>query len=523
MNSAGLFFIGVFALMFIAFKFAQYKLFEKAGKPGWAALVPVYGNYVWLEIIGKPIWWLILLYVPVLGILVLVSMVIELAKAFGKYDLKDHAASLILFFYFFPRLALDEKTKYLGPPHEHKNVPTKSNMREWGDAFLFAGVAALIIRTFFIEAFMIPTSSMERSLMAGDFLFVSKFHYGSRMPMMPLSVPFVHNKISVGNVTVPSYLDVIRLPYFRMPGLSDVERNDIVVFNYPAHDIHDLGDGAGLVKPISMKENYIKRCVAVPGDKLEIKDQQVYINDEPGENPENMQFQYLLSTDPQKNFIQRKNTKNGQEWTFPEMKELGFRKNVLSRGALLTENPNWIPGRINNKYYFYTTPKIAEKLKSFDGVESVDTIYSKKGTFDPNDKIYPDKWNANGKIFKHNIDNFGPIVIPAEGMTVTLKSGNTQQDLRNLSLYYRVITAYEGHTLEVKNDNVFIDGEQVTEYTFEMNYYFMMGDNRHNSEDSRIWGFVPENHIVGKPLFVFFSYESNFGIRWGRIGTKYLE
>ncbi len=524
MNSAGIFFVGIFALILIAFKFAQYKLFEKAGKPGWSALVPVYGNYIWLELIGKPVWWLILLYIPIVGILVFVSMVIELAKAYGKYDLKDHAASLLLPFYFFPKLALDEKVTYMGPPEEHKNIPPKSSWREWGDAFLFAGVAALIIRTLFIEAFMIPTSSMERSLMAGDFLFVSKFHYGSRMPMKPLSVPFVHNKISLGSFVAPSYLDFVSLPYFRLPGLTHIKRNDIVVFNYPAHDIHDLGDGAGMVKPISMKENYIKRCVAIPGDKLEIRDQQIYINDEIGENPPNMQFQYLVVTDPQKQFVKRKRKGSNTEMTFPKMTELGFRKNVLNGGgSLISSNPNWVPVHQDNTYFFYTTADIAKQIEGFDGVKNVDTIYQKKGEFQRGGDIYPRQWNTNGKLFKHNIDNFGPIVIPKAGETVKLKSGNTREDARNLSLYYRVITAYEGHTLEIKNENVFIDGQQVKDYTFEMDYYFMMGDNRHNSEDSRFWGFVPENHIVGKPLFIFFSYESDFGIRFNRIGTKFLK
>lgn len=522
MTSAGIFFLSIFAIVFIAFKAAQYKLFEKAGEAGWKALVPVYGNYVWLRLIGKPIWWLILLYIPVLGILILVSMVIELAKAYGKYGLGHHAMALLLPFYFFPRIAFDDSVKYLGPPQTHENLPQKSGLREWGDAFLFAGVAALIIRTFFIEAFMIPTSSMERSLMAGDFLFVSKFHYGSRMPMVPLSVPFVHNKLKLGNNVFPSYIEALELPYFRLPGLSEVERNDIVVFNYPAHDIHDLGDGAGYVQPISMKENYIKRCIALPGDKLEIRDQQVYIDDEIGENPENIQFQYLVVTDPEKGFVQRKRKQGKLEMTFDGMHELGFRTyTTTNSGMQLTKNPNWVPVHQNNTFFFFTTPEVAEQLEAYEAVTQVDTVYKKKGVFQQD--TYPKQGNGNGKLFKHNIDNYGPIVVPAKGMTVSFNTGNAQQDARNLSLYYRVITAYEGHELAVKDQAIYIDGEKVDAYTFEMDYYFMMGDNRHNSEDSRFWGFVPENHIVGKPLFVFFSYESDFGIRFNRIGTKYLK
>ncbi|RMG18412.1 MAG: signal peptidase I [Bacteroidetes bacterium] len=521
MNSAGLFFALIFLFVFVAFKVAQYKLFEKAGKPGWAALVPVYGNYLWLQLIGKPWWWLVLLYFPILGILVFVSMLIELAKAYGKYDLKHHAAALLLPFYFFPRIAFDPKVAYLGPPHTHENLPPKSGLREWGDAFLFAGVAALIIRTFFIEAFMIPTSSMERSLMAGDFLFVSKFHYGARMPMIPLSVPFIHNKIKIGSFVMPSYTDIIELPYYRLPGLTDIERNDIVVFNYPAHDIDDLGDGAGLVKPISMKENYIKRCVGMPGDTFEIRDQQIFINGQANWNPPDMQYQYQVVTDPGKQFVQRKSVKGKTEYTFPRMKELGFRPfRVTNSGMQLTSNPNWLP-MDNHVYHFFCPPYITEELKSFEAVKRIDTIYKEKGIYQSG--IYPTQWNNNGKLFKFNVDNYGPIVIPKKGMTVHFNSGNAVKDLGTLAVYYRPITAYEGHEVEIKDEKFYIDGQQADSYTFEMDYYFMMGDNRHNSEDSRFWGFVPENHIVGKPLFIFFSYESDFGFRLGRIGTQHLK
>ncbi|MDX2249421.1 MAG: signal peptidase I [Bacteroidia bacterium] len=494
MDSAGLFFISIFAIVFVAFKFAQYKLFEKAGKEGWKALVPVYNFYVWLELIGKPWWWLILLFIPIIGVLVFVAMVIEFAKAYGKYNLGHHAASLILPFYFFPKIALDPKVKYLGAPETHKNAPKKSGLREWGDAFLFAGVAALIIRTFFIEAFMIPTSSMERTLMAGDFLFVSKFHYGSRMPMVPLSVPFIHNKVKIKDFVMPSYLDVLKLPYWRFPGLEKVKRNDIVVFNYPAHDIDDLEDGAGLVQPISMKENYIKRCIAIAGDTLEIKDQQIHINGKPSWNPPNMQYQYQVET-------------NGTGFSSNRLQKYGFR----ARNSTST-NPNWMQMH-NNIFYFYMPDSIAKLIKQFPQVTKVDTVYRKEGKFQRG--VYPTQDNADGQLFSFNIDNYGPIVIPQKGMSVSL----TQE---NRALYWRVIEAYEKHEMKVENGKTFIDGVETDTYTFEMNYYFMMGDNRHNSEDSRYWGFVPENHVVGKPLFVFFSYESDFGIRWNRIGTKYV-
>lgn len=500
MDSAGLFFVSIFVIVFVAFKVAQYKLFEKAGQEGWKALVPVYNYYVWLELIGKPWWWLILLFIPIIGVLVLVAMVIEFAKSYGKYSLGNHAASLLLPFYFFPRIAFDEKVKYLGPPEKHENMPKKSSLREWGDAFLFAGVAALIIRTFFIEAFMIPTSSMERTLMAGDFLFVSKYHYGTRMPMVPLSVPFIHNKIKIGDFVMPSYTDILTLPYWRihLPGSSKIERNDIVVFNYPAHDIDDLGDGAGLVKPISMKENYIKRCIAIAGDTLEIINQQVNINGTPSWNPPNMQYQYQVQTD-------------GTGFSARRLKSFGFRENTRRNPS---DNPNYQEIHQQTIYYFWMPDSIAELIRQFPQVQKVDTMYRKAGTFEPG--TYPSHGNNEGQIFSHNRDNYGPIVIPASGMEVKLTP-------ENLSVYWRVIEAYEDHDIKQENGKILIDGQETDTYTFKYDYYFMMGDNRHNSEDSRIWGFVPETHVVGKPLFVFFSYEKDFGIRWGRIGTKYVK
>lgn len=512
MELGALFWIVVLGALWLATTIGQWKLFEKAGEPGWAAFVPIYSWVVWLKLIGKPVWWVVLILIPVVGTLVLVAMVIEFAKSYGKYKLKEHAAFLILPFYAWPKAGFSEKVTYLGPPDTHKKVPAKSQLREWGDALLFAGVAALIIRSLFIEAFMIPTSSMERTLMAGDFLFVSKFHYGARMPMTPLSVPFIHNKIKVGDFISQSYSKLFTFPYMRLPGLEEVERNDIVVFNFPAHDVQDLGDGAGLVDVVSMKENYIKRCVAVPGDELEVREQQIFINGKEGWNPPNMQYEYLLES-------------NGQSFNQKRLNQLGFRKYVpqspnMPRNPELNRNANWIP--VNNPrlsghhgYIVLMPDSIRDILATFDNVVKVDVVSDNPGRFNSSRSIYPTKNNLSGELFPFNIDNYGPITIPAKGMEIELTD-------KNLSLYWRVIDVYEEHELERKGGKVYIDGSEATSYTFEMNYYWMMGDNRHNSEDSRFWGFVPENHIVGRPLFIFFSYEPDFGVRWSRIGTKYV-
>lgn len=531
-----IFWNALFLIIVVGFSVGLYKLFEKAGEAGWKALVPVYNWVVWLKLIGKPIWWLALIFIPVIGILVLVSMVIELAKAFGKHDLKHHAAALLLPFYFFPKIGFDPAVTYLGPPSEQESIPTKTGMREWGDAILFAGVAALIIRTFFVEAFMIPTSSMERTLLAGDFLFVSKYHYGARAPRVPLAIPFIHNKIKIGDFAIPSYIDALQLPYHRLPGLTEVKRNDIVVFNYPAHDWTDLNDGAGLVTVASMKENYIKRCVGMPGDKLQIKDGNLYIDDAPADDPPYLQKLFDVKVKRNSKFftekadgIERINGRRQKAFviSFPDMQELGFRTfrfvkvtaaDRRSEVAIpLTENLNW-QYLTDSTARFYMTDEIAKQVEAFDEVISVKRSLEREGEPGKGQRtngMYPQFNNPGGRRFPWNIDYYGPMVIPKKGMTVKLTPDN-------ISLYWRCITAYEGNDAKLVNGKVVIDNQVIDSYTFELDYYWLMGDNRNSSEDSRFWGFVPEDHIVGKPLFVFMSYESDFGVRFSRIGRKYV-
>ncbi|MCI4671114.1 MAG: signal peptidase I [Bacteroidia bacterium] len=532
--SGAIFFFTFLFILIVPSTVALYMLFEKAGEAGWKSLIPGLNWYIWLKLIGKPTWWLVLYLLPIVGVLVGVAMTIDLVKAFGKHKLIEHAAALILPFYYLPKLAFDPNVKYLGPAAEQKDAPQKSSAREWGDAILFAGVAALIIRSFFIEAFMIPTSSMERTLMAGDFLFVSKFHYGPRLPRVPLSIPFIHNKIKIGDFTMPSYTDIITLPYYRMPGLTKVKRNDIVVFNYPAQDqeMWKLRDGLGTVKVPTMKENYIKRCVAAPGDILEIKQGVLYINGELGYQPPNLQKEFIVIAKPGASFAKAEKgdriKENGQtiflkKWSFPRMKELGFRTYISSNkeedyeGIRRTQNYNWMINDQNRGIYtLFMSDSIAEIIRSMDEIAKVEEVINEKGVMqvDRTRPIYPQKFNGNGKLVKNNVDNFGPMTLPKKGMTVDLTVP------LNLSYYWRAITAYEGHELQLKKGGkLLLDGKEVNSYTFEMDYYWMMGDNRHNSEDSRYWGYVPEDHIVGKPLFVFMSFEGEFGMRFSRIGT----
>ncbi|MFY0653979.1 MAG: signal peptidase I [Cyclobacteriaceae bacterium] len=344
--------------------------------------------------------------------------------------------------------------------------PKKGPIREWFDAILFAVVAATLIRWAFMEAFTIPTPSMENSLLVGDFLFVSKINYGPRTPKTPLQIPLTHAKI--WGTELPSYLDAIQLPQFRFPGFSDVERNDVVVFNYPPEFQH----------PVDLKTHYIKRCVAIPGDTLEVRDSQVYVNGEIGENPEDMQYGYQIATD----------------------------QNINDR--VFKKNGVWDKRKVTGGYFIHAKPEDAKKFESLDFVKEV--VQFKEPETYVNFRIFPDAntcpWNA---------DFYGPLVIPAEGMTIGV-------DSLSLAKYGSTIKNYEEHE-EVKiEDNVLtIDGSAVSEYTFKQNYYFMMGDNRHNSEDSRFWGFVPENHVVGEAAFIWLSIDPNESffskIRWSRL------
>ena len=396
-------------------------------------------------------------------------------------------------------MAFFKKTVEANTTTERQAKKRKPVWREWLDAALFAIVAATIIRTFFFEAYTIPSGSMEGTMLVNDFLFVSKLAYGPRTPVTPLALPLVHNSVPfTGGV---SYSTAVQWGYHRLPGFGHVERNDVVVFNYPAGDtvradrpaddyysaVRDEFGGSIdelkanhhlLVRPVDKEENYIKRCVGMPGDKLEVRDAVLYINDQPGQSFPHQKLWYIV-------------TPTGN----------GFARYVDEHEL----EPVPIPGL---RYVYYLENKQVAELRQNPDVADVRPCLTPKGMITETGVFPHDTAN-----FKFNRDNFGPIVLPKEGATVQLTP-------QNIALYRRVIRNYEHNKLEERDGKIFINGAETTSYTFRMDYYWMMGDNRDNSLDSRYWGYVPADHIVGKAWFVWFSFHNKgiaHGIRWRRM------
>ena len=372
---------------------------------------------------------------------------------------------------------------------ETKKPTNKSAFREWLDSVMFAVVAATLIRFFLFEAYTIPTPSMESSLMVGDFLFVSKMHYGVRTPKTPLQLPLTHQKIWFTNL--PSYLRWIELPVYRLPGFSKVKSGDAVVFNVPNYE--EDGDA-----PLDLRTFYVKRCVGTPGDVLEVRAQQVYVNGKAMENPERMQHPVFMKTKENLDeaFFDSYGIRNAPDASYDSADWLP-----------LADSTNQLVG-----YKLNTSKKHIDEIKSLPWAKTFDFESFK----DPKGVTFVDIFPHDTVQFKFNRDWYGPIKIPAKGLTVTL-------DSKNVAFYQEAIRNYEGNTgIELNAGKLIQDGKVLTTYTFKQNYYFMMGDNRHNSADSRFWGFVPEDNIVGKAVFVWMSLDPNKGlfsgkIRWSRI------
>ncbi|RYG01900.1 MAG: signal peptidase I [Chitinophagaceae bacterium] len=472
-------------------------MFKKAGIPSWKAWVPFYNTWEMHKATGLSKHWFYWQFIPVVGWFITLWIYVEWVKLFGKFNLWEHAATVFVPFLYFPYVGANKDDRFLGRDVVKKHK--KGAAREWIDAAVFAIVAATLIRTFVFEAYVIPTGSMEKTLLVNDFLFVSKLTYGPRIPNTPLAIPFVHHTLPV--VNSKSYTEIVKIPYTRWFE-KPVDRNDVVVFNFPAGDTltkeydsrityYDLVRAYGrdnvwenyqvVTRPVDKRENYIKRCVAIAGDTLSIKDGVLFVNGEPAFVSPTQSTYYNVIT-------------NNVRLDVDMLRESGIR---LNNDINPDESQDFVD-RQNYNYLINLTAPELDIIKKIPGTKVTKDINDTHGDLYPND-------TAN---FKWSLDNFGPLWVPKKGAKIQLNAAN-------IALYKRAIQVYENNTWEERDGKIYLNGEPAAEYTFKMDYFWMMGDNRHKSQDSRFWGFVPEDHVVGGAWLIWMSWEK--GPRWNRI------
>ncbi len=480
-----------FVVIQIIHGLGTWKLYVKAGRQAWEAFIPIFNAVVLMKIINRPWWWTILLFLPIINLIMFPVVWVETARSFGKNTYLDTFLAVITLGFYNYYLNYFVDVEYV----TDRNLQPKSSSGEWVSSILFAIVAATMVHTYFMQPYVIPSSSLEKSLLVGDFLLVSKFHYGARVPMTTVAAPMVHDTIPVikkksymfsddFTKRKTSWLNKLQFPYLRIPGFEKIDRNEIVVFNQPADTLLDMNafkPDRNYYKPIDKKTNLVKRCVGVAGDTLEVRDGFVYINGEKNVLPDRAHLQFSYFVKPKQ-----------YQFNPAQMKE---RYDITDGFGLMRDNT----------YYFSAiSDEALEKFKNHPNVGEIIPNKQEKGKRDPD--IFPHDPN-----YKWNVDNFGPLYIPKKGASINLS-------VDNLPLYKRVISEYEGNDLKVNGNQISINGEVTSTYTFKQDYYWMMGDNRHNSIDARRWGFVPFDHVVGKPVFIWMSWDG-FKPRWDRFFT----
>ena len=580
--------------------FTLMPLFERAGVEKNKAWIPGINFAEWARLIGRRKRYALWLLFPVVNLFIFTGMAVDLTRSFGKLKFWHTALSVIYAPLMFWLIGRDESAKYAGPILKmeaeyfakieqaektgkklqlkklHENNPYKKGWgREWVEAIVFAVFAAAFIRMFLIEAYNIPTPSMEGSLNVGDFLFVSKAHYGVRTPKTVAMIPLLHNRIPFSNKE--SYLEEPDLPYTRLPALENIDRDDIIVFNYPEGDsvyvfptrvwskydyerghMNDVfnipirnGSNPLVTRPIDKRDHYVKRAVAVPGDTIEIRRGQLYINGEMDQNPENIQFRYrvyypttpisreqyldwgLSPEDANQNRFsreQRINIPNGGTLEYLVLNQAEIDRIKAARpdveisrtfNVKVAFRDEEAMKNMNQRYGLKPGNYLAPVDNARTHLLRVDETQLDRLEADSSSIVKP--YFADGYknyVFPHDPDNyqwteddFGPLWIPKAGATVTLTP-------ENIALYRDIINRYEHNDIVQRGDQFLINGETTNQYTFKQDYYWAMGDNRHMSEDSRYFGFVPADHIVGKPLFVWFSTKfGNIrnGVNWNRM------
>ncbi len=475
-----------FIAMNIVHGAATFKFYQKAGKPAWKAFVPFLNIYELMDVINRPKWWLIFVYIPVVNLLMIPVLWVQLLKVFGKKDSKDIWLAILtlgVYLAYINYVEIDKLT--YAPNHDDKETFLGS--------IIFAVIAATIVHTYFIQPYTIPTPSLEKSLLVGDYLFVSKFHYGARPPMTTVALPMVHDTIPL--IKSRSYLKLPQLPYMRLPGFEKIKNNDIVVFNWPADTVkYFFQENLPQYKPIDKKSHYVKRCVGIAGDSLQIKNGVLYINGKKVTYPDRTKLQHVYVV----------KTKDSVD---------------LSRATLmrLVKNYDIKEIQFTTKKGTYLMNLTDDKLKVIKNMSNVESV-----------KLYNvGKGEMFGGHKDWDINNFGPIYIPKKGDVLQLNK-------ETYPFYKWIIARYDDHDaghkidkhkVELKGNDVYVDGKLTKEYTVKQDYYWMMGDNRSNSEDSRFWGYVPFDHVVGKPVFIFMSIDNDPNkkfldkIRWDRVFT----
>ena len=506
------------------------KLFMLAGISSWKSIIPFYNIIKLLEIIKRPKWWIILVFIPVINLIMIPVIWVELIKRFNHNSKLDRVLVIItLGLYLYYISYISKRTKYI-------NDISFSNFEKSVGSLVFAVVIATIVHNYFLQPFVIPTGSLEKTLRVGDFLLVSKFHYGARIPSTVISFPMVHDTIPI--IKTRSYLKKPQLPYIRIPGFQEIKNNDIVVFNWPADTVRQFFvKEKGVIKPRDKKSNYVKRAIGVPGDSLEIRDGIVYLNGQENKLPDRAKPLYTykiyskdgVSSSKLKEldiegFIRRFVIRNLSQESYTRIKEY-----ILS-----------ISNTTENEYLIYTAdqgiPINKVRELNLDIREIIDNEKEISLTFNDANKIkisnefdtiyrMVEKTNLSNLIFfpgnnryNWNNDQLGPIYIPKAGDKINLS-------IDELPIYKKIIRDYENNNIEVIDNNIYINNEISNEYTFKQDYYWMMGDNRYNSEDSRVWGYVPFDHVLGKPVFIWMSIDglfqgiSNWKFRWDRVFT----